>query len=143
MIVIAAYGLSLGAWPFMLMGAFSFLFWEDGVLIRVVPLIWIGAWVAHVRMSLAWIRNLSLSRRWPLWGTVAGVLSLLSPLLTVPGAQKGMVGHYVESSLITSAVVSVFLLPCIMLAVYLVRFHLHAAAITAGPIAPSPNPRQD
>ena len=124
LIVIAAYALSMaGGAPFMLMGAYTLLLNESGWFARLVPLVWVFAWVTHVRMSLAWIRDETLPGFWPRWGTVAGVFSLASPVLLVSMSPEDGTGSHVEAALITSGVVAVFLSPAILLAIALVRYH--------------------
>lgn len=87
-------------------------------------MVWIFAWIAHARMSVAWIRNRTLSRRWPIWGTAAGLFSLASPLLLLLGPPAADL-HQFQGVLITIGFVTVFFLPSILLAVKLVRFHLN------------------
>ncbi len=124
LIVIVVYALSGAGFLFMLVGAFPFLGGELFFFAKLAPIVWIFAWVSHVRMSVAWIRNRTLSRRWPIWGTAAGLFSLASPLLVVLGPAASTL-HQVNSALITIALVTVFFLPSILLAVKLVRFHLN------------------
>ena len=140
LIVIAAYLLSgVGGLPLMIMGAITILFNEPFGVVKIYPFIWLFAWVAHIRMSIAWIRNRPISRRWPYWGTVAGIVSLATPLLAVLGDHPEPLAHYIGSALISTAVVSVYLLPCILLAIHLVRFHwLAADALNEGDIQRSP-----
>lgn len=129
LVVIAAYLLSfVGGFPFMAMGAYAILFNDPWGIVKLIPFIWLFAWVAHAKMSIAWVKDQPLSRRWPLWGTVAGVVSLLSPLVGAVGETSELVGHRIEAGLIAGALVGMFLLPCILLAIYLVRFHWHADA---------------
>jgi hypothetical protein len=126
LIVILAYGLSGVGFLFMLAGAFPFLGGEFALLAKLVPLVWLFAWVAHVRMSIAWIRNRSVPRRWPIWGTAAGLFSLASPLLLLLGGSPASTLDHLQGALITVGLVSVFFFPSILLAIYLVRFHLQA-----------------
>lgn len=127
LVVIAAYLLSaVGGLPFMIMGAITILFNEPFGVVKIYPFICLFAWVAHVRMSIAWVRDRPISRRWPHWGTAAGVVSLATPLLAVLGNHPGPLAHHIESALISTGIVSMFLLPCILLAVHLIRFHWQA-----------------
>ena len=126
LIVLLAYALSGAGFMFMLVGAFPFLGGEFTPITKVVPLVWIFAWVAHARMSVAWVRNRCVSRRWPIWGTVAGLFSLSSPLLLLVGGSPPSTLDHLQGVLITIGLTSVFLLPSILLAAYLVRFHLQA-----------------
>jgi hypothetical protein len=135
LIVVAAYLISfVGGFPLMAMGAYALLFNEPLGIAKLTPLIWLFAWIAHAKMSIAWVRNRPVPRRWPVWGTAAGILSLASPLLAVVNEHPAST-HHLEAALISSAVVAVFLLPCILLAIYLVRFHWQAAAVTTLPDA--------
>lgn len=135
LIVIAAYLTSFaGGFPLMAMGAYALLFNEPLGVAKLTPLIWLFAWIAHAKMSIAWVRNRAVPRRWPLWGTAAGVLSLASPLLLVVNDPPAS-AHRLEAALISSAVVAAFLLPCILLAIYLVRFHWQAAGVATIPDA--------
>ena len=135
LIVVAAYLISFaGGFPLMAMGAYALIFNEPIGIAKLTPLIWLFAWTAHAKMSIAWVRNRPLPRRWPVWGTVAGILSLASPLLAVMREHPAS-AHQIEAALISGAVVAAFLLPCILLAIYLVRFHLQAAGATTLPDA--------
>jgi hypothetical protein len=128
LIIIAAYALSAVGFVFMMVGAMSLVFNEDGILIvRLLPLVWVFAWTAHVRMSLAWARDLPVKRFWPVWGTVAGVVSLISPVIWIALAGMTEFMRHIEAALITTGLVSLYLSPSILLAIYLVRFHLRAA----------------
>ena len=123
LIVLLAYALS-GA-GFMIAGAFPFLGGDYPLLAKLVPLVWVFAWVAHARMSIAWVRDVTVPRRWPVWGTAAGVFSLASPLLLLIGGTPATTLSHVQGAFITVGLVSVFFLPSIWLAVHLVRFHLN------------------
>lgn len=125
-VVIVVYALSGAGFLFMLVGAFPFLGGEFAPGARLVPLVWVFAWVAHARMSVAWVRDRAVSRRWPVWGTAAGLFSLASPLLLLIGGQPASTLDHLQGVLITIGLVSVFFLPSILLAVHLVRFHLRA-----------------
>ena len=123
LVVVLTYGLSGFGFLFMVGGALGI--WRDEpVLAKLVTLIWLFAWVAHAHMSVAWIRDRTVARRWPVWGTVAGVASLASPLLTLLVHDPGPFLHRLQSALVAIALVAMFFLPGLLLAVYLVRFHL-------------------
>jgi ABC-type Co2+ transport system permease subunit len=126
LIVILAYALSGAGFMSMLVGTLPFLGGEYPLLAKVVPLVWVFAWVAHVRMSVAWVRNRSVSRRWPKWGTAAGLFSLASPLLLLLGGETPSTLDHLQGAFIMIGFASVFFLPSILLAVYLVRFHRQA-----------------
>jgi hypothetical protein len=139
LIVIAAYLISfVGGFPLMAMGAYALLFNEPFGVAKLTPLIWLYAWIAHAKMSIAWVRNSAVPRRLPLWGTVAGVLSLVSPMLLVVN-DPPVSAHRLEAALVSTAVVAAFLLPCILLAIYLVRFHLQTAGVATLPDAHLPD----
>ena len=104
----------------------SFLGGEFVLVAKVIPLIWVFAWIAHARMSIAWVRNRSLSRRWAIWGTAAGLFSLASPLILLIGGEPASTLDQLQGVLITIGIVTISFLPGILLAVYLVRFHLQA-----------------
>lgn len=119
LIVILAYALSGAGFMSMLVGTLPFLGGEYPLLAKVVPLVWVFAWVAHVR-------NRSVSRRWPEWGTAAGLFSLASPLLLLLGGEAPSTLDHLQGAFIMIGFASVFFLPSILLAVYLVRFHHQA-----------------
>ncbi|MBL8370970.1 MAG: hypothetical protein JNK28_06235 [Burkholderiaceae bacterium] len=124
LVVILAYALSGAGFMFMLIGAFPFLGGEFAWFTKLVPLVWVFAWVAHVRMSVAWVRDHTVDRRWPLWGTAAGLISLASPLLLLYGSLPADRVRQLQGVLTMGALVCVFFLPSIVLAIKLVRFHL-------------------
>ena len=126
-IVVAAYVLSGAGFMFMALGALGLIANQTGWLPKLIVPVWFFAWVAHVNMSQAWVRNRSVARRWPVWGTAAGVFSLLSPVLTLFENNPGSALDRLEAALITCGVVAVFFLPSILLAGYLVSFHLGLA----------------
>lgn len=124
LIVLTAYALSMVyGLPTMLMGAMTMLFNDPFGATTFAPFVWLGAWVCHGKMSVAWIRDRRLSRRWPAWGTAAGVFSLFSPLLVLFGPPPPSYLHTLGSALFTSGMTALFLSPCILLAVWLVRYH--------------------
>jgi hypothetical protein len=125
LIVLLAYALSGAGFMFMTVGALPFLGGDYPLLAKLVPLVWVFAWVAHARMSIAWVRDVTVPRRWPVWGTAAGVFSLASPLLLLIGGTPATTLSHVQGAFITVGLVSVFFLPSIWLAVHLVRFHLN------------------
>jgi len=129
LIVITTYALSAVGFMFMMVGAMSMVFNEESILIKFVPLVWVFAWTAHVRMSVAWTRDLPVKRFWPVWGTVAGIVSLFSPELWIALGGITEFMRHIEAALVTTGLVALYLSPSILLAVYLVRFHLRAAAI--------------
>jgi len=128
LVVILAYALSGVGFMFMLIGAFPFLGGEFAWFSKLVPLVWVFAWVAHARMSVAWVRDHTVDRRWPLWGTAAGLISLASPLLLLHGSLPADRVRHLQGALTMMALGCVFFLPSILLAIKLVRFHPRAQA---------------
>lgn len=118
-VVVSCYGVSILGLMMTLLGVASLI--REGTLgMGLLALVWLFAWVCHLRMSWAWIRNRRVSRFWPRWGTVTGLASLLSPFAwSQPGVPLG-------DGLIFITFVAFFLLPAIGLAVHLVRFHAQA-----------------
>lgn len=66
----------------------------------VLTLVLVYAWAAHLVLSISWIRGKAPHRFWPLSGTMAGICSLGMLPVGLP-----------------------FVLPSVLLAVYLVRQH--------------------
>ena len=128
LIILTAYVLSTGGFLFMTFGAMTTVFNESSVPQKLVPLTWMFAWTAHVRMSVAWARDLPVKRFWPVWGRIAGLFSLVSPVFLIALEGMSEFTRHLEAALVTSGVVSVYFSPSILLAVYLVRFHLRASA---------------
>ena len=93
---------------------------------------WIAAlaWLAHGIMAYGWIIERKVGRFWPIAGTLAGVLSLTWGPISFKSAED------LGASLLVSWIFSVpFSLPCILLGIYLVWFHLrkeHAVVTTEG-----------
>ena len=81
-------------------------------------IVWGVAWSFHLAMSFAWVFNRKLHTFWPICGTFFGILGLLvAPLKSAsPVAALPFVAYEI-------AVV----LPCFILALHLVRFHLRNA----------------
>lgn len=98
---------------------------------NLLVFVWIAAWLIHVVMTVAWIRDRKLSRVWPVVGTVAGVSSFLVWALL---AVKDAVVLGVDDTAVNTAsagtltaIQAALVAPCILLAVWLVRFHCKAA----------------
>ena len=68
---------------------------------------WIAAWVAHIVMSVQWIRNVRMSKLWPAIGVVSGLGSFLV-LIILP------IAMFIQLLLV---------LPCTLLAFWLIKFH--------------------
>lgn len=107
-----------------------------GVLVGLIVLL---AWVCHVLMSLRWVLDAPAPPWMPVLGTLAACLGLLLWPLAAPGS-----GDVAWADLPSAAAMGmVFTLPCVLLALHLVRFHwgrrrvavrgLWAARQTPGP----------
>jgi hypothetical protein len=68
---------------------------------------WVVAWVAHIVMSVQWIRNARLSKLWPAIGVASGLGSFLI-LIILP------VAMFIQLLLV---------LPCVLLSFWLIKFH--------------------
>ncbi len=106
---------------------------------NLLVFVWIAAWLIHVVMTVAWIRDRKLPRVWPVVGTVAGVSSFLVWALL---AVKDAVVFGVDDTAVNAAsagtltaIQAALVAPCILLAVWLVRFHCK----TAKSISPLPS----
>lgn len=101
--------------------------------VAILPLVWAFAWAFHIAMSIGWIANRRLPRVVPIAGTLIGILGLLiwpfRGLFILPQffgvdvstmSVLGMLGYEVLS-----------VLPCLLLAVVLVYFHLSGHDRTA------------
>lgn len=83
----------------------------------------LGAWVAHITMSFNWIINRRVQKYIPVWGTVAGSVSLV--LWPLTSSSQSTMGIELGSRML--AVIGMgllFTLPCLLLAIWLVRFHM-------------------
>lgn len=97
---------------------------------NLLVFVWIAAWLIHVIMTVAWIRDRKLPRVWPVVGTIAGVSSFLVWALL---AVKDAVVFGVDDTAVNAvnaasagtltAIQAALVAPCILLAVWLVRFH--------------------
>lgn len=87
--------------------------------------VWGGALLIHVVMSGAWVFDVRLHRAWPILGVLFGVGSLAVLPLHAAGA-----GAPLEVAISSSLQLLTFQLalvaPCVLLALWLVRFHLKA-----------------
>ena len=119
--VLAAYGLSGVGLLCMLMGVGGSL--NTPGLARLLPLLWVFAWVCHARMSWAWVMDRAVPGWWPVWGTRAGVLSLLTPLFFMRSDPGDPV---LGAALALIGLMCLLLSPAIALAIHLVRFHARA-----------------
>lgn len=100
---------------------------------NLLVFVWIAAWLIHVVMTVAWIRDRKLPRVWPVVGTIAGVSSFLAWALL---AVKDAVVFGVDDTAVNAAsagtltaIQAALVAPCILLAVWLVRFHCKATKV--------------
>jgi hypothetical protein len=97
--------------------------------------VWLIAWLTHAVMTAAWVCDRKLPRAWPVVGTVAGVGSFLVwPFLAAKDAALFGADAAAASAGMLTAIQAVLVAPCILLAVWLVRFHIK----TTKPIPPIP-----
>jgi len=101
LIVLAAYLLSSVGLLFALISVLGILSSRhpSGMSLLIV-VVWATAWICHFVMSMAWIYGKKLGRSWAIVGTVAGTLSVFPIVSTL-----------------------LLVLPCFLLAIWLVRFH--------------------
>jgi len=82
------------------------------------------AWVIHIIMSINWAIDRKVKKYLPVWGTIAGAFGLIFwPFSFVTNNYTPS-----QSALQAIAMGLAFTLPCFLLAIYLVRFHLRAAS---------------
>lgn len=106
----------------------------------VVIFPWLVAWFTHAVMTAAWVRDNKLPCVWPAVGTVAGVGSFLVwPFLSVKDAALFGADAAAASAKMFIAIQAILVAPCILLAVWLVRFH----SKTTRPIPPAPATSND
>lgn len=120
LVVLASYALSSIGIMLMLVVIASALSGKEGS--RSMVFIWLAAWFVHAVMSAAWISNFRLSRLWPVSGLILGTASCLYWYivdLTSPGPESPLpsaTGYLTAMQLL-------YVSPCILLALWLVRFH--------------------
>ena len=91
----------------------------------LVGLLILLAWVCHLIMSINWVID-KPAKKWVLgYGTFAGVLGLLFWPLAHPTIKNFDITDICRAA----AMGVVFTLPCFLLAIYLVRFHLREQSI--------------
>lgn len=97
----------------------------------IVVLVWLYAWSCHAVMCYGWISNRRVSRFWPISGTIAGIVSfIIFPTaaffrsLHVFGLSWKNVFFLVAKSFPVVAMEVILVLPCLLLAIFLVSFHL-------------------
>ena len=90
----------------------------------LVGMLILFAWVCHIMMSINWVADKPVQRWVPAYGTLAGIMGLiLWPMAMADSSVK----EFVLIDILRAAVMGlVFTLPCFLLAMHLVRFHLRA-----------------
>jgi hypothetical protein len=91
----------------------------------IIPVVWLTAWACHLVMSIAWIIGKHLGPVWVVGGTLAGISSFMvwfavSASMQVPAV---MAKTFASTSMILTVAQLVLVLPCFLLALWLVRFH--------------------
>ena len=112
--VLSSYGIFFS--PFVVFGTFN-----NPVGLSIVVLLWVYAWACHMFMSFSWISNRRVRRVWPVTGTVAGVIMFLLP--SFGGLIKAQIFTF-SNVFYALAFEVIFVLPCLLLAIFLVHFHL-------------------
>ncbi|WCM91618.1 hypothetical protein M5C99_14565 [Acidovorax sp. NCPPB 2350] len=85
----------------------------------VGALVWGYAWLVHIRMAVAWVRDRRLHRSWPVFGVVLGLGGIALYPVVVWGTAEISATVYWDAVTIPA----VFVAPCIVLGAWLVRFH--------------------
>jgi branched-subunit amino acid ABC-type transport system permease component len=127
-IVSTCYGLSSLGFAMMFQLMREELNKPDGAILMIV--IWSFAWIAHAVMSFAWVIDKKLDKFWPIAGALAGIASFLVwPILAFESSFFGRLNfaQTISATLMSAAFFMVIqflvLLPCILLAIKLEKFH--------------------
>ncbi|MDO4795132.1 MAG: hypothetical protein Q4A28_04215 [Brachymonas sp.] len=91
----------------------------------LMAIVWTTAWVCHIVMSAAWIKNKRLGAAWPIAGTLAGVGSFLV-WFAIAEKTMGPIREIMDPTAISLAMMKkqlLMVLPCFLLALWLVHFH--------------------
>ena len=113
--LLSSYGILLS---FMLVGM-SGIRSLGGTLVGMLILL---AWVCHVMMSINRVIDKPVEGWVPVYGTLAGVVGLM----LWPVADSTVKEFAITDILRAAAMGLALTLPCFLLAIYLVRFHLRA-----------------
>lgn len=104
----------------------------SGTLVGLLILL---AWVCHLIMSINWVID-KPARKWvPIYGTLAGTLGLM----LWPVADSTIKQYEIADAFRAAAMGVAFTLPCFLLAIYLVRFHLNAQSKRNHPCLSQPS----
>jgi hypothetical protein len=93
----------------------------DGSFKDMVAIAWITSWLFHVLMSFFWVINKRIGSIIPIIGTTVALFSFAIPLSDLLSDSDGSA----IGILIMLFLPIVYFLPCLILAVYLVYFHLN------------------
>lgn len=90
----------------------------------LIILFWLSAWVIHLTMTIAWVKNRKLKPIFPISGTILGLISILWPLLY--SLIDPILGYdiAIQTGFQFLLVQATLVLPCILLAIWLVKFHV-------------------
>ena len=113
--LLSNFGIVYSLVLFALSGAHSLFSALIGIFILI-------AWAAHITMSFNWVINRRVQKYIPILGTGAGSISLILWPLASPQTTKGYETGWPILAAIGMGIA--FTLPCLLLAIYLVRFHL-------------------
>lgn len=99
----------------------------------LVGLLILFAWVCHVIMSMNWVIDKPTKKWVPVYGTLAGFMALM--LWPIADSSTK---HFEIVDVFSSVVMGLaFTLPCFLLAIHLVRFHLSSQSKHESPYASS------
>jgi len=112
--LISSYGIAMS----MSIGYIA-TFQFSSAILTITGIAILFAWTAHAVMSIEWISNNKSHRVFPILGTFAGLFALfcwpdLDLLDTTPSLKKAQLA-------------AIFVFPCLLLAPYLVWFHLSSS----------------
>ena len=113
--LLSSYGLLLSLMLIGMSGIKSL----GGTLVGMLILF---AWACHIMMSINWVIDKPVKKWVPLFGTLAGVMGLM----LWPVADSTVKEFAITDILRAAAMGLVPTLPCFLLAIHLVRFHLRA-----------------
>lgn len=126
LLVLLAYLFSSVGLFVMMMGLAEFVRQNNKtVLDWLTATIWITAWVCHIVMSAAWIKNKRLGPSWPIAGSLAGISSFLV-WFWIAEKSVGPISEVMSPVMISLAMMQkqfLMVLPCFLLALWLVYFH--------------------
>ncbi len=115
--VLSSYGIFFS--PFVVFGTL-----DNPVGLSIAVLLWVYAWACHMFMSFSWISNRRVGTVWPVTGTVAGVIMFLLPSFGGFSKAQFAAEFSFSSVFYALAIEVIFVLPCLLLAIFLVHFHI-------------------